>query len=256
MDLGRFQDAEGIGEVVGAALREINVRVQAIEMRADATRIELSVDAILVSSTASGLQRFRRDLAVVFSDGPNGDDGLAIIGQPTWANEVVFFTDAGVQVVIPFHWGDDEFVTFTEDQLRAAWAINYAEYVAFADYAVKYVLDFLSADRVAFSDISVAWQGVGRWDEVVRIDETMSVFGGNTVALSENVTISEVMIGGPLVQFADAVRWSEITSYVMDYTVQPETVTITDTLVVSQVAASDARPGAFIPGAALLGSPQ
>jgi hypothetical protein len=33
-------------------------------------------------------------------------------------------------------------------------------------------------------------------------------------------------------------------------------VTLTDALVVSAVAATDARPGAFVPAAALLGSPQ
>jgi hypothetical protein len=84
----------------------------------------------------------------------------------------------------------------------------------------------------------------------------MTAVGGNTVALREHVTISETFSGGPAFIFGDAVFMAELWNYVMDYLVQPDTVTWTDTLVVSEVAATDARPGAFIPGSALLGSPQ
>ena len=261
---GDFELPERLGEVIQPTLRQIHVDVQAVLLRVDVQAIRLDVKALLVASDANSLRRIHRDLDVWFVDGETGDDGLEMTGglDPTLWNESVVFSDGtlgdnGMTVAQPFAWDDGE-VIFTEVEFFANWAINYAEFVTFADFSVQYTLDFLTEELVKFADLSVAWTGVfggPEFSDTVNISEVMTMGGGNTVALSESVSISEVMIGGPIISLADAVRWSEIVFWVMDYQLQPETVTITDTLVVSEANASDARPGAFVPGAALLGSP-
>ncbi|HEY6509740.1 MAG TPA: hypothetical protein VIY56_17075 [Vicinamibacterales bacterium] len=239
-----------LSETIAVSLRKVSVAPQAIEFKVDATRIQFEVHAELVSSNTNALRRFHFFYEVTFTD------DLQTVGGITWPDEVVFFTDDGMSVTLPFHWGDDEFVTFTEDQFKINFAINTAEFVTLADYSVQYILDFLSIETLRFTDLSVAWKGVQRWDESVFVNDGIAMTGGNTVALSESVAISEVMIGGPDVAFSDAVFWAEFLFYVMDFQVQPDSVVWVDALVVSEVAATDARPGAFIPGAALLGSPQ
>jgi hypothetical protein len=251
-----FEAPSPTGEIVGATVRQLVVQPQAIEFKVDATMIQFDVDAILVASNTNALRRFHFFFEVEFTDGTTGDNGLVMLGDILWPDEVVVFTDDGMEVTLPFHWGDDEFVTFTEDAFGIAFAIQQAEFVTLADFAVRYVLDFLATEQVRLSDLSIAWQGVSRWDEVVAVTETMTTVGGNTVALSEHVTISETFTGGPAFIFGDAVFMQEWWTYVMDFQVQPDSVTWTDALVVSEVAATDARPGAFVPGSALLGSPQ
>ena len=249
-----YESPAPYGEVIGAALRRLSVAPQAVEVKVDATMIRFEVQALLVASNSNALRRFHYFFEVEFTDGTTGDNGLIIAGQPTWPAEVVFFTDDGVEAVIPFHWGDDEQVLFREIQFRVAYSISATEFVTLADFAVNYVLDFLTAERLTFADLSVAVQGIINRAEAVNWVDSLTILGGNTIALSENVNISEVMLGGPAVIFSDAVRWTELSTLVFDFQLQPEFVTWTDALVVSVVAATDARPGAFIPGSALLGS--
>ncbi len=243
------------GEVISATLRELAIDVQAIEVRVDATMIQFDVHALLVSSNPDALRRVHFFYEVTFTDG-SFDDGLVMTADFVWPDEAVIFTDDGLEATVPFHWGDDEAVVFTEEASSIALAVNYAEFVHLTDYAINYILDFHWFDQARFSDISIAWMGIGRWDENVFVNESMNVLGGNTVALRETVSISEVLIGGPAVIFGDAVFLAELWFYVMDFQIQPDFVTWTDALVVSEVAATDARPGAFVPGSALLGSPQ
>jgi hypothetical protein len=151
-----FEAPAGTGEVVEVGLRKLKVDPQAIELRVDATGQRLDVYAVLVSSNSNALRRFHYFFNVAFTDGETGDDGLEIIGSPIGWVESVIFTDSGLEVTIPFHWGDDEEVIFTEDAFSVAYSIHNNEYVTFADYAIKYVLDFLATEQVRFSDISVA----------------------------------------------------------------------------------------------------
>lgn len=237
-------------EVVGASLREIKVHAQIIELRVDATMIQFEVDAILVASNTNALRRLHFFYDVTFTD------GLEATGAFFWPDEVVVFSEDGLEVVVPIHWGDDEAVILAEQVFKAAWSIQYNEFARFEDYAISYVLDFLASERFSFADMSIAWTGLHRWDEQAVVTDGWTVLGGNAIGLNESVTISETVTGGPAFIFGDAVFWQEFLIFVMDFLVQPEAVTFTDALVVSEVAATDARPGAFIPGSALLGSPQ
>ena len=253
-----FDTPAQTGEIITATLRKLDIAAQVVELRVDTAMIRFDVDAVLVASNSNALRRFHYFFNVTFTDGPSGDNGLVMLGDITWPDEVVVFTDDGMTVTLPFHWGDDEFVTFTEDAFSKAFAIQNTEFVTLADFSIKYVLDFLTDESVRFSDLSVAWTGLHRWDESVAWAETMNVQGDvkNVPSVQESFFISEVLIGGPIITFGDSVRWSEMLFYVMDFQIQPEFVTFTDALVVSVVAATDSRPGAFIPGSALLGSPQ
>lgn len=251
-----FESPAPYAEVIGASLRKLSVAPQAVQVTVDATMIRFDVQALLVASNANALRRFHYFFEVEFTDGTTGDNGLQVIGGITWPDEVVVFSDEGVEITLPFTWGEDEFVTFAETAFSRAFAIHQQEFVNFADYAVNYVLDFLATESVRLSDLSVALMGVVNRAESVTWTESLAAIGGNAVALAEYVSISETFTGGPAFIFGDAVFWAEFLFYVMDYVVQPETVTLTDLLVVSEVAATDSRPGAFVPGAALLGSPQ
>jgi hypothetical protein len=244
-----FDTPAPTGETISASVRRLSVASQAIEVRVDATMVQFEVDALLVASNSNALRRFHFYFDVWFTD------ALAMEAGFQWPEEVVVFTDDGLEVAIPVHWGDDEVVLFAEQVLGADFAIEAAEFVALADYSIQYVLDFAAGETLRFSDMSVAWDGVHAWAETVVALDALSVIGGNTVALQELVSLSEVMIGGPIVTFGDAVRWSELVFYVMDFALQPESVTWVEVLTVSLVANTDARPGAFIPGSALLGSP-
>lgn len=250
MYIDLYESPVSTGEVVGASLREIKVHAQVIELRVDATMIQFEVDAILVASNTNALRRFHFFYDVTFSE------AFSATGAFVWPEEIVLFSDDGLEVVVPIHWGDDEAVVLAEQAFKAAWAIHYNEFVRFADFAIRYVLDFLSTERFTLSDMSIAWDGLYRWDEQVVVADGWTVLGGNAIGLNESVTISETVTGGPAFIFGDAVFWQEFLIFVMDFGVQPEFVTFTDALVVSEVAATDARPGAFIPGSALLGSPQ
>jgi hypothetical protein len=245
-----FEQPAPQSESVSVTLRKLSVHAQAIEVRVDATMIQFDVWAEMVSSNTNALRRLHLFYEVEFTD------GMTSSGDIQWPDEVVFFTEDGLEIVVPFHWGDDEFVTFTEDAFGIAFAIQQAEFVALADFGIRYVLDFRWDEAARYSDISIAAQGVINRNESVFITESLVGLGGNSVALAEYVSVSEVMLGGPAVIFADAVFMAEFWTRVLDFFIQPDSVTWLDELVVSEVAATDSRPGAFIPGAALLGSPQ
>jgi hypothetical protein len=240
------------GEVIGASLRRLSVAPQAVQVRVDATMIRFNVQALLVASNSNALRRFHYFFDVWFTD------DLATVGSIVWPDEAVIFTDSGVEVTIPFHWGDDEQVIFREDAFSTAFAINNTEFVALADYAIDYLFDFLTSEAVRLSDISVAWSGVHHWDEAVTFTATVTAKGdvSDVETMAEYVTLSEVLIGGPIITLADAVFMAEFWTRILEFQTPPEFVTFTDKLEVSEVAATDSRPGAFIPGSALLGSPQ
>jgi hypothetical protein len=252
-----YEAPEHTGEVIGASLRRLSVASQAVQIRVDATMIRFDVDALLVASNANALRRFHYFYEVEFTDGTTGDNGLVMIGSIRWPDEVVVFTDSGVEITLPFHWGDDEQVIFREESMDLAISLNNSEFVSFTDYAVQYVLDFMSSEQFRFSDLSIAPMGIIDRAESVTVTEFSTVKGdvSNVAPMSEYVTLAEVMTGGPIIALSDAVFMAEFWTRILDFRMQPESVTWTDVLVVSELAASDSRPGAFIPGAALLGSP-
>jgi len=245
-----FEAPSGTGELIAATLRRLDVDAQIVEVRVDATMIRFDVSALLVASNANALRRFHYFFSVTFTD--NG--GPIMSGDVPWPDEVVVFSEDGYTATLPFPT-DEDFVAFVEVALGVAWAANYAEFVTFADYAVNILVDVPFADAVSLSTLSVAINGVVDRSENVFLNESLTVLGGNGVVIGESVSISEVMIGGVVVVFGDAVFMAETWTNVLDYAVFPDSVTLTDTMAVSEVGGFDSRPGAFIPGAALLGSP-
>lgn len=248
-----------IGEAVHAALRKLDIAAQAVVLRVDATMLDFDVYAQLVSNDTDFLQRHHYLEPVWFTDGPTGDDGFVIQGTFVLPAESVIFTDGtngdnGLVIFLPISMGS-ETVTFTEDAYSQAFAISNTEYVTLADYSVQYLLAFNRDEQVIFSDMSIAWASIYEWDESVLVSDSLVTLGGNTVALSESVTISEVVLGANSVILGDA--WGVFESWftTLASPIISDTVTWTDTLVVSVVAATDSRPGAFITGSALLGSP-
>lgn len=251
-----FEQPSVRSEQVGVTARLLKVDPQAIELRVDATMIQFDVYAELVASNSNALRRIHFFYNVTFSDGPTGDDGFEMVGNIVWPDESVIFSDSGLVVTQPIDIVLHE-VNFTEDDFKAAWAIHNSEFVTFADYAIDFILDFLSINTVTFSDISIAWAGVHHADDAVTVDESLFIIGGNNalVSLRESVNISETLIGANSFAFGDAVTLFEFWDTGLAFPLILEVVTWTDVLVVSEVAATDARPGAFIPGSALLGSP-
>lgn len=248
-----------VGEIVRAALRKMSVAVQAVQMRVDATMIQFIVRAELVATNNERLRRIRRVLDVWFVDGTDGDNGLVIYGQPEWEAESVTFLDGtdgdnGLEITAPITAGD-EVVFFTEDAYSQAWAIRNTEFVQLRDFSIQYVLDFLRAEQVVFSDISVAWQGIVQPLDALTVTDSVTFTGGGVIGAADSFTISEVMQGGPAVIFGDAVALFEVWGTEPQFPPIAETIFFVETkMVVSEVAATDARPGAFIPGSALLGS--
>jgi hypothetical protein len=249
------------GEVIAATLKKVNIAVQAVQLRVDAAMIEFHVQAEMVATNADALKRLHFFYNVEFRDGETGDDGLVIIGEPPLWDEVVFFLDGvngddGLVTTMPIEMGD-ETVFFTEDGLKQAYAISNTEFVTFRDFSIRSILDFLGSEQVNFADMSIAWQGQFGWAEQVTLNDTMTAVGGNSVALSEHVTISETFTGGPAFIFGDAVVMAEAWWFEPTYPNIAETVSFEETsMKAAPVAGTDSRPGAFVPGQALLGSAQ
>jgi hypothetical protein len=251
-----------LGEAIHAALRKMNIAAQAVVVRVDATMMAFDVYAQLVSNNTDFLQRHHYFEPVYFVDGSAGDNGFVMEGTLKWPDEFVVFTDGtngdnGLVVTLPLDLIVDA-LTFTEDAFFVDVSIHDDEFVAFADFGISYIIAFNRDEQFVFSELSVAWSGVINRNEAVFIDDSLTIFGGNnTVFWHESVNISETVVNDISYDFTfgDAVTMFEfwdtglVAPSVADY------VTWTDTLVVSQVAATDARPGAFVPGAALLGSP-
>jgi hypothetical protein len=253
-----FEQPTPASETINVTLRQLAVTPQAIDFRVDATMIQFSVFAQLVSSNNNALRRLHLFFEVEFTDGTTGDNGLAILGDITWPDEVVIFTDSGVEITLPFHWGDDEFVILTEDAFGVSWSINQSEFVTLADSAVRSILDFLASETFRFSDVSVGLTGVVNRAESVTVTDFGTVKGdvSDVATMAEFISLSETIGGANSIIFSDAVFMAEFWTRIFDFQIQPDSVVWLDAMVVSEVAATDSRPGAFIPGAALLGSPQ
>jgi hypothetical protein len=252
-----FEQPSLRNETVAASVRVLSVAPQAIEFRVDATMIQFMVQAELVSSNSNALRRFHYFFEVEFID------DMVVLGSVTWPeDEVVVFSDGtngdnGFRIFLPITIdGAEETVTFTEIDYSQGWAINNTEFVQFMDFSIQYVFDLLNTENLTFTDFSTAWAGVQQWDEAVNISEVLTGTGGNAISLGEAMNISEVLIGANSFVFGDAVTTFEYWDFYPTYPMLYEAWFITDALVVTEVAATDARPGAFIPGAALLGSPQ
>ncbi len=202
---------------------------------------------------------------VIFSDGPTGDDGLVMGGFYKLPDESVVFTDGpngdnGLWLYIPITVdGADETFVFSEIDHTQNWTIHDSDFTSFLESSLHYVIDVASFEQFIFKDISVGWFGKMRWNEQVVINDSMFVLGGNNdLYLRETVNISETVTNDASFDFhfGDAVTMFEFwdTGFAFP-TIISDGWIVTDKVVVSKVAATDSRPGAFIPGGALLGSP-
>jgi hypothetical protein len=259
-----FEQPAQRAEQIEPSVRVLHVEPVAWEFRVDATMIQFEVYAELVSSTTNALRREHLSFEVIFSDGPNGDDGLIFIGNIKWPDETVVFSDGlsgndGLVIWTPATAHDD--LIFADIDLLKTWAIPSQEFVSFYDYAIDYTISKATTENATFHELSASWSAINQHEELsVTLVEGFTETGGMANKAPEVFLISESLMtdDGTTLTFAlgEAFFISETIDLLPTAPAMYEDFYITDTLRVDAVGVSDARPGAFVPGAALLGSPK